>query len=266
MKHRVEYLAIRVLIGIVRMMPNALVSATGALVGLIAYAADVKHRRIALENVAAAFPTQTRAAHRRIVRGAFKHFGRLLFELLKFSTLSPDAMLKRVEFEGEDHVRAAFAHGRGVLFVTGHFGFWELQALVHALRLPPMAVMARALDNPRLHQLLERMRTRTGNLVIYRQGGIRRVLKRLQEGGGVGVLIDQHVLGKDAVMVDFFGRQAATTSAVAALALRTGAPIVPLFAVPIADGRYRMIYEHPVEPPAADAADPIRELTQRCTD
>ena len=94
----------------------------------------------------AAFPTRSRDEHQRIVRGAFQHFGRLLFELLKFSTLSPQAMLKRVEFEGEDRVRAAYALGKGVLFVTGHFGYWELQAMVHALRLPPMAVMARALD------------------------------------------------------------------------------------------------------------------------
>ena len=123
---------------------------------------------------------------RRIVRGAFAHFGRLLFELLKFSTLSPEAMLARVEFEGEERVRAAYAHGKGVLFVTGHFGFWELQAMVHALRLPPMAVMARALDNPALNELLEHMRTRTGNSVIYRQGTIRRVMRQLQAGEGVG--------------------------------------------------------------------------------
>ena len=123
----------------------------GALVGLCAYVVDGSHRRIASQNVAAAFPARSRRERRRIVRGAFKHFGRLLFELLKFSTLSPEAMLARVEFEGEERVRAAYAHGKGVLFVTGHFGYWELQAMVHALRLPPMAVMARALDNPDLN-------------------------------------------------------------------------------------------------------------------
>ena len=80
------------------------------------------------------------------------------------------------------------------------------------------------------------------------------------------MLIDQHILGKDAVHVDFFNRRAATTSAVAALAIRTGARVVPLFALPLPDGRYRMIYEHPIDLPASDAADPIRELTQRCTD
>src|SRR5262249_30754137 len=143
---------------------------------------------------------------------------------------------------------------------------WELQALVHGLRVEPVAILARALDNPYLNRLLERIRKRTGNTVVYRRGTIRRVMRTLQSGHGVAVLIDQHIMSRDAIYVDFFSRPAATTSAVAALALRTGAPVVPVFALPLPGGRYRMIYEHPVEPPAADAPDAIREFTQRCTD
>ncbi len=266
MKHRVEYAAVWTLIAIVRWLPFPVVEAIGTTVGLASCLVDVKHRRIAAANVAAAFPGRSPAERRQIVRRAFAHFGRLLLTLLKFSTMSPAAMLRRVEFEGEERVRAAHAHGKGVLFVTGHFGFWELQALVHALRLPPMAVMARALDNPYLNRLLEKMRTRTGNSVIYRQGTIRRVLRQLQSGQGVGVLIDQHIIGRDRVFVTFFQRPAATTSAVAAFALRTGARVVPLFALPLGGGRYRMVYEHPVEPPGDDVADPILDFTQRCTD
>jgi KDO2-lipid IV(A) lauroyltransferase len=247
-------------------MPTAVVERCGALLGLAFYTLDRAHRRIAERNVAAAFPARPAAERRRIVRGAFEHFGRLLFELVKFSTLSPETMLARVDFEGEERVRNAYARGRGVLFVTGHFGFWELQAMVHALRLQPMAVMARALDNPALNQLLEEMRTRTGNSVIYRQGTIRRVLRFLHAGQGVGILIDQHIQSRDAIYVDFFNRPAATTSAVAALALRTGAPVVPLFALPLGRGRYRMVYEHPIEPPPEGTDDPIHEFTQRCTD
>ena len=106
----------------------------------------------------------------------------------------------------------------------------------------------------------------TGNTVVYRRGTIRRVMRTLQAGHGVAVLIDQHIMSKDAIYVDFFERPAATTSAVAALALRTGAPVVPVFALPLGRGRYRMIYEHQVEPPRADSPDPVREFTQRCTD
>jgi KDO2-lipid IV(A) lauroyltransferase len=216
--------------------------------------------------VAAAFPSRSAAGRRQIVRGAFQHFGRLLLQVLKFSTLSPEVMLARVEFEGEERVRLAHAQGKGVLFVTGHFGFWELQAIVHALRLPPMAVLARALDNGPLNGLLEHVRTRTGNSVIYRQGALRRVLRLLHAGQAVGILIDQHILSRDAIYVDFFNRPAATTSAVAALALRTGAPVVPLFALPLGGGRYRLVYEPPVEPPSPGSEDPIQEFTQRCTD
>jgi KDO2-lipid IV(A) lauroyltransferase len=266
LRHRLEYAIVRTLILAVRLMPAAVVDRMGALLGLAFFTFDRAHRRVAERNVRAAFPGRSRAEQRRIVRGAFAHFGQLLVQLLKFSTLSPPAILERVEVEGEERVRSAYAQGKGVLFVTGHFGFWELQAMVHALRLPPMAVLARALDNRALNGLLERIRTRTGNSVIYRQGAMRRVMRALQAGEGVGILIDQHIQTRDAIYVDFFNRPAATTSAVAALALRTGAPVVPLFALPLGNGRYRLVYEHPVEPPPADAADAVHEFTQRCTD
>jgi KDO2-lipid IV(A) lauroyltransferase len=266
MRHRFEYAAVRGVLAIVGVLPTVVVERLGALVGLLFYVADGKHRRVAARNVASVFPTRSAKEQRAIVRGAFLHFGRLLFALLEFRTLTSEAMLARVEFEGEDRVRAAYAEGKGVLFVTGHFGFWELQALVHALRLPPMSVLARTLDNPHLNTLLETMRTRTGNRVIYRQRAMRRVLRELQAGHGVGILIDQHILSRDAITVEFFDRPAATTPAVAALALRTGARVVPLFALPLGGGRYRMVYEPPVEPPKADSPDAIREFTQRCTD
>jgi KDO2-lipid IV(A) lauroyltransferase len=196
----------------------------------------------------------------------FQHFGVLLFELLQFSGLSPEAMRRRVEVEGEERVHAAYAKGKGVLFFTGHFGFWELHAMVHAQLFRPIGVLARPLDNAGLHVLLERMRQRTGNAVIYREGAVRRILRTLSAGQGVAMLIDQHMHSPDAIWVQFFQRPAATTSTLAALALRTGAPVVPVFAVPLPGGRFRMIYEPPVEPPFAGVADPVHDFTQRCTD
>ena len=64
----------------------------------------------------------------------FAHFGRLLIVLLKFSTMTPEQMLARVEFEGEERVRAAHALARACSSSPGHFGYWEINALVHALR------------------------------------------------------------------------------------------------------------------------------------
>ena len=266
MRHALELGAVRVVAGLVRWLPMSLVRPLGSALGLTFYVFDRVHREIADRNLAAAFPQRTAPERQRITRAMFGHFGRVLVELLKFSSLTPDRMRAAVEFEGEDRARAAYAQGRGVLFFTGHFGYWEIHAIVHALGLQPIAVLARALDNPYLQALLEQVRTSTGNTVIYRHGAVRRVLRALQSGQGVAMLIDQHMQSADAIYVDFFKRPAATTSMLAALALRTGAPVVPVFALPLPGGRYRMIYEHPVDPPAADTPDALREFTQRCTD
>ena len=253
-------------VAFIRLLPMGAVIVVGTLLGRAFHLVDGPHRRLACRNLQRAFPLRSPAECGAIAREMFAHFGRLLMVLLKFSTMSPRRMLAQVEFEGEERVVHAHALGRGVLLFTGHFGFWEINALVHALVLQPMSVLARPLDNPLLHDLLERVRRSTGNAVIYRKGAIRRVLRALGSNQAVAVLIDQHIQAADAVYVDFFNRPAATTSALAALALRTGAPVVPVFALPLPGGRFRMVYEHPVDPPRQDDPDAIREFTQRCTD
>ena len=266
LRHRAEYTLVVIVRGVVRLLPDVLSRAIGTVIGLTFYAVDRAHRRVAIHQLRAAFPTREPAECRAIARATFAHFGRLLVALLRFSTLRPDQIRARVEFEGEDRVRHALAAGKGVLIFTGHFGFWELQGLAHPLVLPPLSVLARPLDNPLLHDLLEQARRATGNRVIYRQGAVRSILRALSADECVAVLIDQHIATSEAVKVDFFNRPVSTTSAVATLALRTGAPLVPAFALPLSGGRYRMIYETPVELPPADSADPIHDITQRCTD
>jgi KDO2-lipid IV(A) lauroyltransferase len=266
MRQWLEYIAVKSVALAVRPFPLAAVRWMGEVFGLLFYLLDRVHRRIAVANLQVAFPKRSEEQCRAVARSMFQHFGRLLLELLKYSSLRADAQLSLVEWEGEERVRLALAQGKGILLCTGHFGFWEQQALAHALKFEPMAVMARPLDNPRLHGLLERIRTSNGNAVVYRRGAVRKALRLLADGKAVGVLIDQHMTSPDAIYVDFFGRPASTTSTLAALALRTGAPVIPLFAFPLPGGRYRMIYEHPVEPPSSDGPEAVREFTQRCTD
>jgi KDO2-lipid IV(A) lauroyltransferase len=267
-RYRIELSVVQIVRACVRVLPMSAVRVCGGALGRAVYVVDVFHRRIALTNLASAFPTRSAAERRAIARTMFAHFGRLLLELMKFGTLSEEQMLACTEIDGEDRVRQAFQQGRGVLFFTGHFGYWEMHAIAHPLRLGEhrLAVLARPLDNPYLHQMLERIRTCTGNAVIYRQRAIRKVMRELAANRSVALLIDQHLHSSDAVYVDFFDRPAATTSALAALALRTGAPVIPVFALPLPGGRYRFIYERPVPPPKEESPDAVREFTQRCTD
>jgi Kdo2-lipid IVA lauroyltransferase/acyltransferase len=265
-RHRAEYavvLAIRWLVGV---LPERGSEAIGTVVGLTFHAIDRTHRTLAVEQLTAAFPVRSEVECRQIARRTFIHFGRLLVTMLRMSTLTPSEVLQRVEVEGEDRVRAALAAGKGAIIFSGHFGYWELHGLAHAMVIEPMSVLARPLDNPYLHRLLERMRRATGNDVIYRQGAMRKVLRALGHNECVAMLIDQHMHGADTVIVDFFGRPARTTSALAALALRTGAPLVPAFAIPQGRGRCKLVYEPAVELPPPGTADPVVALTQRCTD
>ena len=249
-----------------RALPQWASLVLGSAIGGIFYLVDAPHRRLTVANLSAAFPHKPPREIRAIARGVFVHFGSLLTELLRFSGLPPAKMLASVEFEGGERVTQALAEGKGALFITGHFGYWELHAMAHALRFPPIGVVVRALDNARLNDWIERMRTATGNFVIHRRGALRQILRALGDNKGVAILIDQHIQTSEAVVVDFFNRPAATTSALAALALRTGAPVIPVFALPVRGGRYRLVYEHPVEPPHSEGAEAIREFTQRCTD
>ena len=266
MRDTIEYWAVVAVRAVARRLPESVVSALGAAIGLAFYTVDWQHRRVALGNLEQCFPQKSASERRVIARGTFKHFGQVLLKLLTFSTLTPEQMMACSEYEGDERVRLAYAKGKGILFFTGHFGFWELHALAHAVKLRPIGVLARALDNARLNDLLEQVRTKTGNTVIYRQGAVRRVMKTLAAGEGVALLIDQHMHSPDAIWVNFFRRPAATTSTLAALALRTGAAVIPVFAHPLPGGRYKFVYESPVEPPEEEGPEAIRDFTQRCTD
>jgi len=219
LRYAVEYALVLATMGLTRILPWRAVRAMGSALGGVFYALDGRHRRVAMENVAAAFPRKSARERRALVRRTFGHFGRLLFELLKFSGLPPEQMLARIEIDGAEMVKSAHAKGRGVLVFTGHFGYWEINAIAHAAAFAPVGVLARPLDNARLHRLLERMRGCTGNYVIYRRGALRRVLKALASGDAVAILIDQHIQAPAAVMGNFFERPAATTLALGLLVI-----------------------------------------------
>lgn len=266
MRYQLELLLVRSVTALVRPLAMRTVRTIGQRLGRLAFYFDNSRRRVALENLTHAFPSRSRPEIEGIARAMFAHFGAVLLELLKWSTLTEAGMTALVDVDGADRVNHAYQQGRGVLFMTGHFGYWEVHGVMLPLHTKPSSVLARPLDNPYLHDMLEQIRCRTGNQVIYRQGAVRRILRELAANRGVAILIDQHLQTPDAIYVDFFRRPAATTNAIGALAARTGAAVIPAFGFPSDDGRYRLVYDHPIEPPRDESPEAIREFTQRCTD
>lgn len=266
-RHVVEYLAVIVLRAVLSLMPRRAASWCGRRLGDIYFAIDRRHRKEVLENLALAFGSDlSRREKQRIARGAYRHFGGVFFDFIRSPVLSPKKIEKIAEFEGWENLERAFDRGRGVLILTAHYGYWELMGVAQGYRGRPLSVVARRLDNPLLERMLQRYRTRSGNVVIYKQNAIREVFRALRRNESVAVLIDQNMSPKQGVFVDFFGVPASTTPILSAVALKTGAPIVPAFSMPMPGGKWKFIYEPPLElGNNGDRGEALVRVTQECT-
>jgi KDO2-lipid IV(A) lauroyltransferase len=149
----------------------------------------------------------------------------------KFPALRASNVGNWIRYEGLEHYTAAKAKGKGILIATAHLGNWELSAFAHALMSEPMHVMVRPLDNPLIDRLVERRRQLSGNRLLLKKDVALSVVRALKQNEAVGILIDQNASLEEGVFVDFFGRKACAGSAFAKLAARTGAAVVPGFAL-----------------------------------
>jgi KDO2-lipid IV(A) lauroyltransferase len=264
---RVEAAAARVIGGIVRRLPRAVVLRLGAVLGRSWAALDPRHVRIAVENLSRAFPEWSAERRLQTARGVYVHFGRVLMDLLWMSGRGKDDILRLVDMKGLEHADRAHAAGRGTVFVCAHFGGWEIHGLTYPwLTGRPIGMIVRALDNPELDRRLCALRAMSGNSIFYKQRALQQVLKRLREGGSVAILVDQNVQEQDGIFVDFFGRPAATTTVAAALAVKTGCVLIPSHAELMPDGRYHGVCDPAIEwTPTGDRAADVAGLTQKMT-
>jgi KDO2-lipid IV(A) lauroyltransferase len=266
LRYQIEALAFRVLLAAARLLPRRPLLALGGLVGRVAYAVDRRHRRVTHDNLRLAYGDGLPAERlRQIAVGCWIHFGRSIVDALCFPRFGPDAIGTVVHYEGLEHIRAAYAKGRGVLLFSGHFGNWELTAFMQGYLELPLVLITRRLDNPALERLLADVRQSTGNRVVHKRDAVREIVRALRDKLGVAIVIDQDARGSG-VFVPFFGHLASTTPTLARIALRTGAAVVPTFSVPQPDGTYIVTYEAEVQVvETGDRDEDARRLTAECT-
>lgn len=146
--------------------------------------------------------------------------GKTFVEVIKiFFGLSKE-IINNVELKGREYFEEAKAKGKGILFITGHCGNWKLMAIVFSLKIEPTSVVARPLDNPYMNKILENVRRRFGNRVIYKKGALKNIISTLRKNGSVGILMDQAVVSDEGYVVEFLGRGAWTTKMPALIAIK----------------------------------------------
>ena len=192
-------------------------------------------RRTGMTNLEIAFPEKSLDERRDILRGTFENLGRVLGELSQFHKYTAKNLADLIDFELDDASKALYKKnketGRGVLITTGHLGNWEMLVLGFAALYEPISYLARPLDNPKIDDMLNALRTKFGNTPINKNHSAMTAIRILKEGGILGILSDVNAHPKEGVFVSFFGVQACTTSGAAMIAIRANSFIYPTFCV-----------------------------------
>jgi len=251
-------------------LPAFITYRLGGMVGLLIPLIVPKRRAIAIDNISRALPFMK--SHplwnnpcddpKKLARETFKNLGRSLMEVCRLYQGHGENIFASIDLRGAEHYTAARLRGKGVVFLTGHCGNWELMALAFCrLFNASMSVVARRQNNPYLNRMVEIMRGRYNNSVIYKQGAIKGIISVLRTGGSIGLLTDQAMFPADGALIDVLGRKAWASKAPVIIANKTGASFLPAFIH--REGERHVITIYPEHQFSGDMSDEgIREETQ----
>jgi KDO2-lipid IV(A) lauroyltransferase len=248
MKEWFEYAAVWVVLKGLGILPRPVARSLAAGVARILYALLPKLRRTAEMNLKIAFPEWSDGQRQAVIRGMVRNLGWMAAEFARMPRYSKENIEEVVVLEGHENFLEGQKRGKGVLYLTGHIGAWELSSFAHAVYGFPLHYMARQIDNGRIDRLVNGYRSLPGNRPIFKNKSARVMLKILREAGTIGILADQNTMPEEGVFVDFFGKAASTTTGIARVALHTDAAVVPGYAIwDETIGKYRLRFEPAVE-------------------
>jgi KDO2-lipid IV(A) lauroyltransferase len=219
-------------------IPQTSIQEVGSCVGRILFRLLPGRRKIAIDNISQALPHMQQSPEWscrlknpvEIARETFIRLGISLVETCRLYHGKGKYLLDTIEIRGMEHYEAARAQGKGVIFLTGHCGNWELGALAfsHLINVP-VSVVARRQNNPYLNGMIEKMRVQYQNRIIYKDNAMRSMISVIRKKGIVGLLIDQAVFPDEGALITFLGRNAWASRVPVILARKTGVVVLPIF-------------------------------------
>jgi KDO2-lipid IV(A) lauroyltransferase len=246
-QHRLEYYVARGLLRLLGWVPHRVARLVCQFLAGASYWLWPRLRRVGVFNLSLAHPQWSSLERRRVLLGNFRSLGRMLADFASFPRWNRGNIERLIVYDGFENYAEAKKKGKGVLFLTAHFGNWELSSFAHGVYGHPLNFVVRQMDNPLLDALINHYRCMSGGRAIYKHEFARETMRALHRGEAVGILMDQNMLPGEGAFVDFFGRAACTTTGPARIARKTGAAIVLGLVIWDADlKKYRLRFE-PVE-------------------
>ncbi len=262
------YLLVRFEAFIFRLLPLKLSLWIARRFGSLIYYTMGRRKTVAYASLRAAFKGRfTHAQSNRIIKEVYQNLAQSYIELLKFPQFDEAYVRKCIRIEGQEKIKNTVKEeDKGVIFLTAHFGNWELCSLTGSTVGYKMNVLARFQKMERLNGYLNKMRGSKGANVIFKDDAIKEVLDALKRREAVGILSDQDG-GKRGEFVNFLGRPASTPKGAAHFSLKTGAPIFPVFIIR-ERGPYHtiMVGDDISVIPSGDIKKDIHEILQRFAD
>ncbi len=251
------------------LIPQRLVPPLGGMTGTLLYYLLGRNRRTAVLNIANTFPffachplwNNAWGTPEQIARRAFANFGRSLFEAVKIYYGLGWPILEAVEFRGLENYRKAREKGKGVIFVTGHCGNWEVLALSFGARIDRLAVVGNFQRSAYVSGLLQKLRRNFGNRIIHKEGAVREIISAVRRQENVGILVDQSVQPSEGVVMDFLGRGAWIATIPARIAEKTGVPLMPTF-IHREGGRHVVTFHPQLDFHHGDIVEMTREISR----
>ena len=251
------YIILKATLPLALLLPVGWVVPAGSFLGTIAYLILNKERKKAIENLSTAFSKEmTILEIKRLCRESFQNLGINLIELLRFPKLNRENIDEFVTMIGRDRIDTALKNGKGAIMLTAHLGNWELMAAYAALKDYPINVVARPIYYEGYNKILVKLRESKGIKVIYRDD-VKPMLQSLKNNELLGILADQDTVKVDGLFVKFFDELAYTPTGPAALAMKTGAPLIPCFIIR-ENGRHKIFVEEPL--PVMTTGDKDKDL------
>ncbi len=235
---KAEYFLVKSLYIVINILPINCALAFGRFLGITFYRLDKKHAKSVMNNLKIAFGASEKngGEHKndeelkKIAVNFYKNLGMVFIEIFRLNKYNKENIDNFVE---TDFGNIKDIYGKEpILLLTAHFGNWELLAKTFSLKGYEGNVLARPLDNEYIEQILYRLRTASGNKVIYnRENAVKEILTAINNKEIVGFLPDENASKRIGVFVDFFGKSACTMPGIANIAAKTRATIVPAFII-----------------------------------